>query len=238
MTFAIELRSEQSRQILARACDARQAVRLLSKMHAGSSPIDSRLIDCDEHGLILETPTIHEEESKSLLNIYCQIELEFDDGQYFFDTHILAARQREGTVCLTLAWPETILVRQRRRTSRLDLAQSSDVQLSHRHGEHVETVRGTLYNLSEDGLAFKLTKADAEQIQLGQVWCACFEVPEQDHCYKLEGTICRTLPSSSQDDVIVGMQFDANAADQHEIDNLREFLNTRRHSRAAVGGTR
>ena len=237
MTFAIELKSKQSRRILASACNARQAARLLPKMWAGSSSIDSRLIDCDEHGLILEAPALHEEDFRSLLNIYCQIELEFDDGQYFFDTHILAARQRDDAVCLTLAWPETILVRQRRRSGRLDLAQSSDVQLSHRHGEHVETIRGTLYNLSEDGLAFKLTKADAEQIRLGQAWCACFEVPEQDHCYKLEGTICRTLPSSSQDDVIVGMQFDANQADQHEIDNLREFLNTRRYSGAAVGGT-
>ena len=136
-----------------------------------------------------------------------------------------------------MAWPETILVQQRRRSNRLPLARSSTVQLSHRDGERLDTISGRLYNLSEDGMAFQVLKADADAIELGQTWCACFEVPEQDHCYKFEGTIRRTLPSSSADAVILGMQFEHATIDLDELKCLREFLSNRHHSGVALGET-
>ncbi len=235
MNYAIELKPSQSRRVLECACRAQPEVRLLPKPWTTPNPIICRIVDSDEDGITLQARPPAAADFRSLLNIYCQIELDLDDGQYFFDSNIVGVRQQDEHLHLTIAWPNTILVQQRRRSNRLPLARSSTVQLSHRDGERLETISGRLYNLSEDGMAFQVLKADADAIELGQTWCACFEVPEQDHCYKFEGTICRTLPSSSADAVILGMQFEHATIDLDELKRLREFLSNRQHSGAALG---
>ncbi len=236
MTFAIELNASQSRRILECACRARHSVRLHPKPWNESPPIECELVECDDEALELEAPRLSSADFKTLLNIYCQVELELQDGQYFFDSHIVAVRDRGDRVGLMLARPDHILVKQRRRSSRLALAKSSSVQLSRHRGERLESFEGQLYNLSEDGLAFQLSAHDAEKMEDGQTWCACFELPEQDHCYKLEGTVCRSLPSASRDCVIIGIQFDLATVDRRELNSLREFLTNRLHGMVAVGG--
>ncbi len=237
MNYAIELKPSQSRRILECACRAQPEVRLLPKPWTTPNPIVCRIVDSDDDSITLQARPPAAADFRNLLNIYCQIELDLDDGQYFFDSNIVAVRQQDEHLLLSVGWPETILVQQRRRSNRLPLARSSTVQLSHRDGERLDTISGRLYNLSEDGMAFQVLKADADAIKLGQTWCACFEVPEQDHCYKFEGTICRTLPSSSADAVILGMQFEHATIDLDELKCLREFLSNRQHSGAALGET-
>ncbi len=235
MNYAIELKPSQSRRVLEYAYRAQLEVRLLPKPWTAPNPIACRIVDRDDDSITLQTRPPATADFRSLLNIYCQVELDLDDGQYFFDSNIVGVRQEGEHLNLSVAWPETILVQQRRRSNRLPLARSSTVQLSHRDGERLDTISGRLYNLSEDGMAFQVLKADADAIELGQTWCACFEVPEQDHCYKFEGTICRTLPSSSADAVILGMQFEHATIDLDELKRLREFLGNRQHSGAALG---
>ena len=235
MNYAIELKPSQSRRVLEYACRAQLEARLLPKPWTTPNPIACRIVDSDDDSITLQAQPPASADFRSFLNIYCQIELDLDDGQYFFDSNIVSVRQEGEHLNLSVAWPETILVQQRRRSNRLPLARSSTVQLSHHDGEHLETISGRLYNLSEDGMAFQVLKADADAIELGQTWCACFEVPEQDHCYKLEGTIRRTLPSSSADAVILGMQFEHATIDLDELKCLREFLSNRQHAGAAMG---
>lgn len=237
MNYAIELKPSQSRRVLEYACRAQLEARLLPKPWTTPNPIACRIVDSDDDSITLQAQPPASADFRSFLNIYCQIELDLDDGQYFFDSNIVSVRQEGQHLNLSVAWPETILVQQRRRSNRLPLARSSIVQLSHRNGERLDTISGRLYNLSEDGMAFQVLKADVGAIELGQTWCACFEVPEQDHCYKFEGTICRTLPSSSADAVILGMQFKHATIDLDELKCLREFLNDRQHSGAALGET-
>ncbi len=237
MNYAIELKPSQSRRILECACKAQPEVRLLPKPWTTPNPIACRIIDSDDDGITLQAGPPADNDFRNLLNIYCQIELDLEDGQYFFDSNIVAVRQQDEHLHLSVAWPETILVQQRRRSNRKSLARSSTVQLSHHNGEHLDTISGQLYNLSEDGMAFQVLKADADAIELGQTWCACFEVPEQGYCYKFEGIIRRTLPSSSADAVILGMQFEHASIDLNELKRLREFLSNRQHSGAALGET-
>ena len=235
MNYAIELKPSQSRRVLEYACRAELEVRLLPKPWTTPNPIACRIVDSDADSITLQTRPPGAADFRSFLNIYCQIELDLDDGQYFFDSNIVGVRQEGEHLLFSVAWPETILVQQRRRANRLPLARSSTVQLSHRDGERFDTISGQLYNLSEDGMAFQVLKADVGAIELGQTWCACFEVPEQDHHYKFEGTICRTLPSSSADAVILGMQFKHATVDLDELKSLREFLSNRQHFSAALG---
>ncbi len=237
MNYAIELKPSQSKRVLECACRAQSEVRLLPKPWTTPHPITCRIVDSDDDGITLQARPPADTDFRNLLNIYCQIEMDLDDGQYFFDSNIVGVRQQDEYLHLSIAWPETILVQQRRRSNRLPLARSSIVQLSHRNGEHLDTISGRLYNLSEDGMAFQVLKADADAIELGQTWCACFEVPEQDHCYKFEGIIRRTLPSSSADAVILGMQFEHATIDLDELKCLREFLSNRHHSGVALGET-
>ena len=236
MTFAIELSQEQSRRILERACRTQHDIRLLPSAWSGGKPINCRMVHLENDSLVLAVKCLDDADFKDLLNIYCHLDLDLEDGQYFFDANIIAVRHHDDGVGLTLGWPDNILVKQRRRFSRHALAQSSAVQLSTQQGDQLETFEGQLYNLSEDGLAFQLAKSDADRLKLGQNCCACFEVPEQEHTYKFEGIICRTLPSSSQDCVIVAMQFESTTIDRGELEHLRDYLVGRSHSPAVMGG--
>ena len=236
MTFAIELSQEQSRRILEGACRTQHDIRLLPSTWSGGKPISCMMVHVEDDGLVLKVKCLDDADFKDLLNIYCHLDLDLEDGQYFFDTNIIAVRQNEDGIGLTLGWPDNILVKQRRRSSRHALAQSSAVQLSTQQGDRLETFAGRLYNLSEEGLAFQLAKADAEKLTVGQTCCACFEVPEQEHTYRFEGVICRTLPSSSQNYTIIGIQFESSTIDQGELEHLREYLIDRSHSSAVMGG--
>lgn len=236
MTFAIEVSQTQSRRILESACRTQHGIHLLPNTWSKGEPIKCEMVSFDDDGLILTTKHAGDTDFKDLLNIYCHVDLDLEDGQYFFDTNIIAVRHHEDGTSLTVGWPDNILVKQRRRSSRHALAQSSAVQLSTQDGDHLETFGGQLYNLSEEGLAFQLAKADADKLTVGQHCCACFEVPEQEHTYRFEGVICRTLPSSSQDRAIIGMQFESTTIDRGELEHLREYLVDRSHSPAVMGG--
>lgn len=236
MTFAIELSQEQSRRILECACRTQQDIHLLPNAWSGRQPISCKMVHIENDGLVLTVKCLDDTDFKDLLNIYCHVDLDLEDGQYFFDANIIAVRHHDDGVGLTLGWPDNILVKQRRRFSRHALAQSSAVQLSTQQGDQLETFGGQLYNLSEDGVAFQLAKTDADKIEIGQNCCVCFEVPEQEHTYRFEGIICRTLPSSSQDSAIVGMHFDSTTIDQGELEHLRDYLVGRSHSSTVMGG--
>lgn len=235
MTFAIELSQKQSGRILECACRTQQDIHLLPNAWSGRKPISCKMVHIENDGLVLTVKCLDDTDFKDLLNIYCQVDLDLEDGQYFFDANIIAVRHHNDGVGLTLGWPDNILVKQRRRFSRHALAQSSEVQLSTQRGDCLETFGGQLYNLSEDGLAFQLAKTDADKIEIGQNCCVCFEVPEQEHTYRFEGIICRTLPSSSQDSAIIGMHFDSTTIDQGELEHLRDYLVSRSHSSAVMG---
>lgn len=236
MTFAIELSRTQSRRTLECACRNQHDIHLLPNAWSAGEPIRCKMVKFDDDGLVLTTKLSDDIDFKDILNIYCHIDLDLEDGQYFFDANIIAVRPHHDGVGLTIGWPDNILVKQRRRFSRHALAQSSAVQLSTQRGDQLETFEGQLYNLSEDGLAFQLAKIDADKLDIGQNCCACFEVPEQEHTYRFEGTICRSVPSSSQDCVIIGMQFDSTTIDRGELEQLREYLVGRSHTPAVIGG--
>ena len=135
MNYAIELKPSQSRRVLEYACRAQLEARLLPKPWTTPNPIACRIVDSDDDSITLQAQPPASADFRSFLNIYCQIELDLDDGQYFFDSNIVSVRQEDEHLNLSVAWPETILVQQRRRSNRLPLARSSTVQLSHRDGE-------------------------------------------------------------------------------------------------------
>lgn len=237
MTQAIELSSRESRRILMSARQAGRQVRLHPKSWPDSRCIIGALVDGPDSALEVEARPDAQADLHNSLTRYCQVELDLAEGQFFFDSHVVAVRQGAETVRLSLAWPQTILVLQRRSAGRSALARSSHVQISREEHGRLSTLGGRLYNLSQDGLAFKAQEPYAEEIEIGQTWSVCFEVPEQAYVYRLEGTVRRLLPSSCQGDVIVGVQFDAAANDAKDLDQLREFLNQRGRAGAAMGAT-
>ncbi len=234
MKYAIELNRDQSERLLDLAAQNHSIVRIHPKSWPSSRRIEAKLDRHDPHGQLELTAEGVTDSLDSLLNMYCQIDLDFGDGQYFFDSHLMHVHHHGKKVHLAVAWPETIVVQQRRKHQRTALAGASQVLVSRSVGDDLFSFSGTLYNLSEEGLAFKLTTSDAEKIEVGQNWCACFEVPEQTHFYKLGAVIRRKMASSSEGFVIVGVEFDP--MDQPEIQTLRTFLNARRESRALIGG--
>jgi len=225
MKYAIELSRKQAARILQCASRAHQQVRFQSKSWADGKGLAMHLANCEEGCLHLEAEWDDQVENILLPNTYCQIEMEIEDNDYFFDSHILSVRRHQEVLNIEVVCPETILVQQRRRSKRKTIASSSDVQISREENDELHIYEGKLYNLSEDGLAFKISKTQSSGVDIGQIWCVCFEVPEQSYCYKLEAVVRRKVPSSSEGDIILGMEFELGDVDQ--LKQLHDFLSDR-----------
>lgn len=234
MTPAIELDREQSMRVLQDACRGGCEIQLRPKAWSHEHILRARLEDGEGETLkaLCELP---EEQSTSLVNMYCEFEITLADGRYLFDSHVLSVRRREARVELTVAWPRGLLVHQRRRASRTAMASSSSVQLSRQEGDQLLSCEGQLYNLCKDGLAFKIGLSEARLLDCGQEWCVCFEVPEQGHCYKLKAAVSRKLPSSDRGAVIVGLEFGPDPANHEDLEQLGAYLDQRQRKHSSMG---
>lgn len=225
MKYAIELSRKQSAAILEDACNSQLAVWFQAKAWKESQSMRMQLTAFSDGGLELAGDYSGELDMAALANTYCHLHFVLAQSSYFFESHILLARSGEHQLKLSVARPERILVLQRRRSERKAMARSSSVQISRQVADELSSYEGNLYNLSTNGLAFKISKIDCEYVEIGQHWCVCFEVPEQDHVYKLDAVVRRKMKSSSEDDIILGLEFDT--ADGAQLKLLREFLEIR-----------
>jgi hypothetical protein len=237
MSHAIELSSRESKRILETARATGRQVRVLPKTWSESRSILGSLVSASNPVLEVDIPGDAQSDLSESVTCYCQIDLDCPEGQYFFDTHIVAVRPKGKELRLSLAWPKTVLVLQRRSSGRTALAKPSTVQISREHKGKLISFEGRLYNLSPDGLAFKVAQDYADDIEIGQAWFICFEVPEQGHVYRLQSTVRRKLPLSTRGDAIIGVLFDGVAGEVTELNLLQQFLETRGNATANIGET-
>lgn len=233
MKYAIELSTAQSARVLEEACRSRQGARVQPKSWQGRA-LSAELTACREDCLELEAVVAGEAAAgldlAVLLNTYCTVELELAGGQYFFESHLRAARWREQHLHICLAKPDTVLVQQRRRSRRAAIASSSVVQFSRQDGDQLLSCQGCMYNLSHEGLACQLPRDKSVPVVVGDSWFVCFEVPEQSQWYKLGACVCRRVPSSAAGFVIVGMEFEHSPANDDQLARLAVFLEERRRA--------
>ncbi len=235
MNYAIELNSDQSERILKGACGIQQPVQVQPRAWPDGDALRGHLQHYDGDTVAAQVQPTQPCDPDRLLNTYCHVLLSRDDGDYFFDCHVVAARQNGGGVELILARPQTIAVTQRRQSGRSFPARASAVQISRQTDGDLHCCEGRLYNLGEDGLACKLTKDHATPVALGQTWCLCFQIPDHDHVFKIDAAVRRILPSSSAQDVILGFEFDREHLDPTQHRELRNLLNQRQHAGEAAG---
>lgn len=237
MRYAIELSGLESARVLEQACAEGRGAFVQPKSWRGR-PWPAVLTGCREGQLELQLHLDHAyaevdlpsdpppqsaAPEQGLLNTYCTVELELEDGRYFFESHILTARPRGEGLHLSMAAPPNILVQQRRRARRSAIASSSIVQLSRQDDDRL-TCQGRMYNLSPEGLACQVSTGEARIMGLGEPWWVCFELPEQAQWYKLGARVCRQVPSSAEGFVIVGMEFERHSANAEQLDRLQGFL--------------
>lgn len=222
MDYAIELNHMQTTRVMQRVYDAGIMVHVQPKCWSGS--FEALLLTGS--GEVFELRADHASGGKAeqLTNMYCQIEFDLNDGHYFFDSYVVSARCAADVLFLCVARPDTILVRQRRRTERMDSEQGVIAQMTSVDSDRFSSHQGELRDLSEDGLALKLSAPEADQFQIDQKWCVCFELPEQAHVYKLSGIVRQITPSSGNRKVVIGVEFDQHENNEPELEHLREFL--------------
>ncbi len=222
MDHAIELRTTQSHRIIECACRESRAVRIAMKGRQDSDYLDGSLQAMADGQITIGISRNIEENINALLNRYCEVTLVLDDGRYFFDSHIVGVRPNEEGCDLLIAVPHTVAVNQRRTQPRKAMAMSSTVQLSRSCNGRLHTCQGQLFNLSSTGLALRVESVDADDVTVNSQWSVCFDLPGQNHMYKMDAIVIRKTPANGQA-MIVGIRFETDN-EEAEIERLNDFL--------------
>jgi c-di-GMP-binding flagellar brake protein YcgR len=233
MFDVITLRAEQSNRMLRCAARNGQAVSVRPKAWNRALVGELQVAEHGDVDIVVELSA--DEFDPIVVNMYCEVIIELEDGRYQFDSHIIAARPRSQSTQLLLAWPDQTLVFQRRRAGRVRVAHSSVVQVHRDEGEGMESFNGQLYNLSPHGLAFKVTADVCSRLQIGEQWSICFELPDEDHTFRVDADVRRILRSSASGYLIVGAEFHTDGSNANEVERIGSYLTASQEEVVTIG---
>lgn len=172
---------------------------------------------------------------QTLIGTYCDAVLELGQNRYLFSTDVVCvelgsklANGVYGEIHILLARPETIQVAQRRRFRRIQLPQSSQIEIrwTNDDGSSGGGV-GWLYNIGQDGIACRTDTLLADRLWIGQEVSLDFSLrPGEPEHYRVDAVLCSKTPAGSADRTILGLQF-AVGPGHESSDPVRESLQRR-----------
>jgi hypothetical protein len=206
MKYAVDLSERQSARTLEQAVRHRAMIIVEPRVWLDMEGIKGRIIDLDDADAIIEITEDPLTALDVIVGTYCDGSVLLGRDQYLFSTNITSVGIEGKHWHVRLARPIRLQVQQRRRYWRVELAQSSKVEL--RHGEPARAIgAGMLCNISGEGLACLVDVPLAEQIGIGDTVYTSFSLPDSDRTFELAGILCNKTPASQPDRTIIGMQF-------------------------------
>ncbi|MEP0843897.1 MAG: PilZ domain-containing protein [Phycisphaerae bacterium] len=179
---------------------------------------------------------------QALVGTYCDCCLHLAQNRYLFSADVTSVELGSklsggsyGGIQVYLTRPETIQVAQRRRFRRIQLPQSSQIEIRWRNDDgSTGGGVGWLYNIGQDGIACRTDTLLADRLWIGQEVALDFSLrPGEPEHYRLNGIVCNKTPSGSADRTILGIQFAAGPG-QESTAPVREALQRRLRAMSAA----
>jgi hypothetical protein len=254
MEYAIDLNARQSARTIGQAVRYQATALIEPGMWPDTDGLKGRLVALGPDTVrveITEPPILTPD---AAVGNFCDVTLLLGNDRFVFNTHAVSAERAGANWHLDLARPAKLQVCQRRRFWRVNLAESSQVQLRWEQGgadgrdgrdgcdgcEDCEgRVTGSLCNISGEGLACLVEADAASDLLIGETVSTSFELPGCSERFELDAVLCNKTPTARQDRLIIGMQFlePASLGMSGPARRLNEFLVQRYGSGVApVGG--
>ena len=230
MSYAIELNKRQSNRIIEQALRRQAEIMLETRTAAEDEPLVGEIEQDQACTLALSLQRDPGVLLDNLIGVYTDGHLSMGESRYLFSTHIIDVTPNGRFGRLIVARPETVLVVQRRRFWRAQLAESSQVRVSYDTPDGPEAVLGSLCNISPGGLAMKLDQHQAEGLLIGETVQAHFVLPELDRTFNFEAIVCSKTPAGSPEAIILGVQFTNVEPTDQRVVALRNHLRGGQHT--------
>jgi hypothetical protein len=133
--------------------------------------------------------------------------LETDDIPYLFETRCDAPADPGEQGSIRLPLPNTLQAIERRQSTRKLLHQPTEVTLRNVNGATAFSLRAAMLNVSAEGLACRVSTADATRLSRGlHVW-ARFRVGDDPEPFEMICRITNETRGGTPDTVVLGMAF-------------------------------
>jgi len=144
-----------------------------------------------------------------LPTVFCDGELKLGGALYLFSTSVLGVRDGESGRMLEIVRPDELEIVQRRRFLRASVRESSPVRLSlpAEAGAEPWSCRGSVLNLSVDGMACLTGQRDTDAVAVGERIHLEFELPQADETFAVEAVVRSKTPAGTEHRVVLGVQF-------------------------------
>jgi hypothetical protein len=223
--------AEQTRQIIEKAIRS-QAQVVIELPAFGTASAIGFFVSGDNSALLVELSGRLPVNQSMLVNSACEVQFQAG-GQYRFSSVITACPNWGETRALALSRPESLRSRERRRLLRATLAPSSVVNIECRRAGSIERHSAALLNISADGLACRVSGRGSSGILRNDAVCVSFRLPWHGQTFRIDAQVCNCTPCSN-DNVIIGVQFEDSAAQSEQREALRQCLESRHETLSDV----
>lgn len=207
MRFMFDLSAGQTARILEQAIRRKAKITLESRASIDGTVLTLTPKSCDERFLLVESKSESPEDLESLIGMHMDAHLALGQTLYLFETHVVDVEACRSKSLILLARPESLQVTQRRRFRRMTLQAGCQVHLTVRGSKQPGTLTGKLLNLSPDGMACRLSEADAAMLDAGQAVSVAFH-PQGSECgFVFDAVLANKSQAGSEGHVILGVQF-------------------------------
>lgn len=218
----LELDENESGQVLRRACAARSAAVVCCGEPAVQ--IAARCMILTERTIDLSSGAA----SPELSGVPCTVRFSPERDRFLFDSSITKVEPADGGYTLRLLRPENVFVSQRRRFWRAATVESSVVRLADRAGTY--QIDAAVLNVSPDGFACRVERADAERFSVGDRLDAGLALAGDGTPIGAVVTVRAITEGGDPGRFIVGVQFHAATLATEERDRLARHTQATREA--------
>lgn len=223
MNFTIQMTPRQSARVL------EQALRTHARLHievrcVSSEEVLTGTLERREGQLLwIDVGDLSLERATGWIGAFCDVQTVLSGQLYCFTTCIIDIGETPRR--LLLAVPQVVLVANRRRYERRELAMTLPLRLW--TDTTARAVEGELLNLSSTGLACRMPRADLDDLLcVGDVVRTQFELPWFDETFDVQAAVCSFANGDTRERFVMGLEFIPDT-DDPELRNSLERLRTR-----------
>ncbi len=232
MSFCFELDERQSARVIEQAIRGGVPVRLEPHHASTCEPFGMQMIDAESECLVFRFAASQAEYAARLVpGQICQAQFSVAGGIHTINVHVLEIDLPNNR--MRTSRPEAVQILERRRFVRAQLAGCTKVQV--RWLDRDRSAETILFNIGGGGLALRIGRGLGDEIHVGDLMEATFELPGLPRRFQFKISICNKTVASDEASVIVGVQFEQAAEDGKagELDELRRFLATQQQTPCA-----
>lgn len=204
---APQLDPDASAKLLHRAAMRQAAISLGSAAMTEQESVAGSLVAVDSSTLTAELHSPTQRDTDELAEGPLCGTLRIDTERYFFETKCLEIRREGPKTTLVLQRPDGIRFLQRRRTPRYRLQEEATVVLEREENDFQPPIEAALLNLSDDGLACRISTEMAEGIQIEEELQVRFSLPSGREGFDVRGRVTNLTPAGTPGHVVLGMEF-------------------------------